>query len=190
MNNNNQGSGRPRVNLTKPNAPVYIRQKQNTPPPVYYMNDDNKISGTPPKSYNQNKEFVNHQDTAFTRPTEPAADSDYNFKPRPVYRDTSNPNASYNPNTDYTAGRNVANQNSSVPYHTQNGQKSQVAAILLCFMFGFFGAHRFYLGKTTSAVMMVALLVAAPTLGFPFMLLFIWWIIDLVKLISGNLELK
>lgn len=62
--------------------------------------------------------------------------------------------------------------------------KSAVAAYLLWFFLGSFGAHRFYMGRTGSAFGMLGLLVASCVLsvfaigliGFP--ILGIWWLVD------------
>lgn len=49
---------------------------------------------------------------------------------------------------------------------------------LLCIFLGLFGAHRFYVGKTSTAIIQFALLG-----GFG-----IWTLMDLVKIISSNFE--
>lgn len=51
-------------------------------------------------------------------------------------------------------------------------------AFLLCWFFGVFGAHRFYMGKTGSAI--VQLLTLG---GFG-----IWALIDLIRIITGSLS--
>lgn len=56
--------------------------------------------------------------------------------------------------------------------------ESQVTALLLCIFLGFFGAHRFYLGYTFYGA--VQFFTAGGYL--------IWWIIDLIRIISGDLE--
>ena len=53
--------------------------------------------------------------------------------------------------------------------------KRILPAALLCFFFGIFGAHRFYVGKTGTAILQ---LLTAGGLG-------IWAMIDLVLLICG-----
>lgn len=60
-------------------------------------------------------------------------------------------------------------------------KKSQGAAYLLWFFLGGFGAHRFYLGRTGSAVaqLMLGLLGWIP-LFLGWMALGIWWIIDAI----------
>jgi len=64
--------------------------------------------------------------------------------------------------------------------------KSVVIAYLLWFFFGYFGVHRFYLGKIPSGILMLALLVLGSLttmIGIGFVLLAalgIWWLIDAV----------
>jgi TM2 domain-containing membrane protein YozV len=53
--------------------------------------------------------------------------------------------------------------------------KRILPAFLLCFLFGYFGAHRFYVGKTGTAILMIC------TLGG----LGIWMMIDMVLIIVG-----
>ncbi|MGB1448400.1 MAG: TM2 domain-containing protein [Flavobacteriaceae bacterium] len=65
--------------------------------------------------------------------------------------------------------------------HTPPPQKSDkdfVAAILLCFFFGSFGAHRFYTEKIGTGLLMLF------TLGG----LGIWTIIDFVFIATGNFK--
>lgn len=67
------------------------------------------------------------------------------------------------------------------------GKKSVVLAYVLWFFLGGFGAHRFYLGKTLSAIIMLVLtlvgLFTLPLFGFGVIFLSIvgiWWVIDAV----------
>ena len=53
-----------------------------------------------------------------------------------------------------------------------------LAALLLCWILGVFGAHRFYLGKTGTGILMLI------TLGG----LGIWYLIDLILIITGNMR--
>ena len=55
-------------------------------------------------------------------------------------------------------------------------KKSRLAATLLCFFLGIFGAHRFYAGKIGTAILMIF------TLGG----YFIWAIIDFIYIVSGK----
>jgi hypothetical protein len=54
--------------------------------------------------------------------------------------------------------------------------KRLLPALLLCFFFGVFGAHRFYVGKTGTAIIQLL------TLGG----LGIWMLVDLVLIITGS----
>ncbi len=56
--------------------------------------------------------------------------------------------------------------------------KKMVPAALLCFFLGTFGAHRFYLNKYGTAILMIL------TLGG----LGIWALIDLVRIIVGSMK--
>jgi len=55
-------------------------------------------------------------------------------------------------------------------------EKSRLAAFLLCFFFGFLGAHRFYVGKIGTAILQIF------TLGG----LGIWVLIDFILIIVGS----
>lgn len=55
-------------------------------------------------------------------------------------------------------------------------EKSKSTAFLLCYFFGLFGAHRFYLKRWITAILMLL------TLGG----LGIWWLIDAVLIIGGK----
>jgi uncharacterized RDD family membrane protein YckC len=58
--------------------------------------------------------------------------------------------------------------------------KSKSTTFLLCYFFGLFGVHRFYLGKFITGILMLL------TLGG----LVIWWLIDLYRIITGRLKDK
>ena len=57
-------------------------------------------------------------------------------------------------------------------------EKRLLPAVLLCFFFGVFGAHRFYIGRIGSAVVQLL------TIGG----LGIWWLVDLILLATGSLK--
>ncbi len=61
-----------------------------------------------------------------------------------------------------------------------SSQQVWLVAILLCFFLGVFGAHRFYVGKIGTGILMVL------TLGG----LGIWMFIDLIVLIVGKFKNK
>ena len=58
--------------------------------------------------------------------------------------------------------------------------KSRLAAALLCFFLWVFGAHRFYLKKTGTAILMIL------TLGG----LGIWTLVDLIFIVTGSFRDK
>lgn len=65
-------------------------------------------------------------------------------------------------------------------------KKSLIVAYVLWFFLGYVGAHRFYLGRPVSGLMMLALsavvfiltLVSFGVLGFLWFLVGLWWLID------------
>lgn len=59
-------------------------------------------------------------------------------------------------------------------------EKRLLPAMLLFFFLGVFGAHRFYVGKIGTGVLMLL------TLGG----LGIWWLVDLIMLVTGNFKDK
>lgn len=60
------------------------------------------------------------------------------------------------------------------------GDKSQIAAALICFFVGVLGVHRFYLGYTTEGIIQ---LLTGGVCG-------IWTLIDLIRIIIGDLQPK
>ena len=54
--------------------------------------------------------------------------------------------------------------------------KSRLVALLLCLLLGVFGAHRFYVGKMGTAILMLV------TLGG----LGIWYLVDLILVLAGS----
>ena len=59
--------------------------------------------------------------------------------------------------------------------------RSRMVAILFCLLFGVFGAHRFYVGKTGTAILMIL------TIGGGFG---IWVMIDLILITLGSFRDK
>jgi len=60
-------------------------------------------------------------------------------------------------------------------------EKSRLAAFILCFLLGGLGIHRMYVGKTGSGI---------AQLFFGFCTLFIWNLVDLIKIVSGTFQDK
>ena len=55
-------------------------------------------------------------------------------------------------------------------------ERQILVAFLLCFFIGYLGAHRFYVGKIGTGLLM---LITAGGLG-------IWWLIDLIMILAGS----
>jgi len=70
-------------------------------------------------------------------------------------------------------------------------KKSRIAALVLCFFFGMFGVHRFYLGKNSSAVAMLIITLLGLglnliLLGWPLLIVTgVWVVIDFFALLLG-----
>ena len=60
----------------------------------------------------------------------------------------------------------------------EKSEKGFVPALILCILLGAFGAHRFYVGKPLTAILMIL------TLGG----LSIWALIDLIVIATGNFK--
>ena len=69
----------------------------------------------------------------------------------------------------------------------KNKNKSMLTAVLLWLFLGLIGAHRFYLGHTISAVIMLLCLLTF-WLVVPAIILGIWLLIDIILLVSGKLK--
>lgn len=54
--------------------------------------------------------------------------------------------------------------------------RSRLVALLLCWFLGYFGAHRFYVGKMGTGLLMIVTLG-----GFG-----LWWLLDLVMIVIGQ----
>lgn len=61
--------------------------------------------------------------------------------------------------------------------------KSKIVAILLCLFLGALGAHNFYLGKYLQGGIQLVICLIGWILLFPYAILAIWVIYDLVKII-------
>ena len=64
---------------------------------------------------------------------------------------------------------------------TQVSDKSRLGALLFCIFLGVFGAHRFYVGKTGTAILTIL------TVGGVFG---IWPLIDLIMILIGSFRDK
>ena len=72
--------------------------------------------------------------------------------------------------------------------------KSRTIALLLCFFLGSLGAHRFYLVKNTTAIVMLVLWIIGMAtvwilIGIPFLIAVgIWSLIDLILILVGTMK--
>jgi TM2 domain-containing membrane protein YozV len=57
-----------------------------------------------------------------------------------------------------------------------HSNKSRLVTLLLCFLVGYLGVHRFYVGKIGTGVLMI----------FTFGGLGIWYLIDLIMIVMGT----
>lgn len=70
-------------------------------------------------------------------------------------------------------------------FATDERGKSRLVALLLWFFFGGFGAHRFYMGRTGSAVAMIICLFLS-WLIIPGIVLLIWLVVDLAQILINE----
>jgi TM2 domain-containing membrane protein YozV len=86
------------------------------------------------------------------------------------------------------------NPNWGLGYGAQPDSNKLLITILLWFFLGHFGAHRFYLGHTSTAVTMlilefVGLATICLIVGYFVLLgIAVWWIVDLVMMLTGQLR--
>ena len=74
-------------------------------------------------------------------------------------------------------------------YGTQYSDKSYIAAALLAFFLGAFGAHNFYLGYTRKAVIQLAMgLMTIFTLGLSGIAVGIWAFVEFILLLTGSIS--
>ena len=88
-------------------------------------------------------------------------------------------------------GVRLSSSTALVATGSSGSSKSRLAAALLAFFLGGFGAHRFYLGNTGSAVAMLIVTILGIVTAFAvigFFLLFatgVWALIDLIMILVG-----
>ncbi|HEV2914353.1 MAG TPA: NINE protein [Pyrinomonadaceae bacterium] len=79
--------------------------------------------------------------------------------------------------------------------NTLNSNEKRLTLLLLCWLFGLLGVHRFYTGKYLTAGLQLFAWVLAGVLSLsrseiiptiPIGLLFLWWIIDVMLIIMGK----
>lgn len=63
-------------------------------------------------------------------------------------------------------------------YVTNTSDKRRTTALLLCIFFGWFGAHRYYVGKIGTGILYT----------FTAGLFFVGWIIDIFKILLGTFK--
>ena len=74
--------------------------------------------------------------------------------------------------------------------------KSRLATTLLAWFLGYFGAHRFYIGKTGTAIVMLVLgIVGIPLcfvfVGIPIVIgVAVWSLVDFIIAVTGNMKDK
>ena len=74
-------------------------------------------------------------------------------------------------------------------YGTQYSDKSYIAAALLAFFLGAFGAHNFYLGYTRKAVIQLVMgLMTIFTLGLSGIAVGIWAFVEFILLLTGSIS--
>ena len=97
-------------------------------------------------------------------------------------------NANYNnPQQTYYApnGQPQYGQNYAQPYDPPQGTKSRIAAGVLAILFGVFGVHNFYIGKTGLGIAQLAITVCS--CGTLAIVSEIWGIIEGVRLLQGTI---
>ena len=73
--------------------------------------------------------------------------------------------------------------------------EKKLTLILLCWLFGLFGIHRFYTGKYLTGGLQLLMLGLAVVLGLfevsilpyiPAVILLLWWVVDVLQIIMGK----
>ena len=82
---------------------------------------------------------------------------------------------------------------------SQYSKKSRLVALLLCFFFGYFGFHRFYVGKIGTGIIMLLLPICIIWLFLNSLWVFgiiglliipLWVFIDLILILTGSFRDK
>lgn len=77
----------------------------------------------------------------------------------------------------------------------QVSNEKKITLLLLCWLVGIFGVHRFYIGKYRSGGLQLACLGLAvlwgvlevkPLAAIPGIVLLLWWVIDVLLIIMGK----
>lgn len=63
-----------------------------------------------------------------------------------------------------------------------------IAALLLCFLLGVFGAHQFFTGNKQKGITMLLLTLLLGWIGIGIIITWIWAIYDLVMIICGKFK--
>ena len=69
-------------------------------------------------------------------------------------------------------------QEVNVKYSQNISQKNKIVALLLCIFLGFFGAHKFYVGKIGMGILYL----------FTYGLFGFGWIIDIILILCGSFK--
>jgi TM2 domain-containing membrane protein YozV len=77
----------------------------------------------------------------------------------------------------------------------QASNEKKLTLLLLCWLFGLFGVHRFYTGKYITGGLqllilglfgVLALLKIETLSAVPILVSFLWWVIDVMRIIMGK----
>jgi TM2 domain-containing membrane protein YozV len=66
--------------------------------------------------------------------------------------------------------------------------KSKILAAVLCFLLGYFGIHRFYLGHNRSGVMMLLIGLFGAAFCPAAIAMLVWSTIDMIRILTGDLR--